>query len=73
MFGAKKEGGKYMNEILFAGIRKARMEAEKEIISENMMGIDFSTLLYECQPIVELVRISEDFGLYNMEFKKGEW
>ena len=62
-----------MNDILFAGIRKARMEAQKEIISENMMGIDFSTLLYECRPIVELVRISEDFGLYNMEFKKGEW
>lgn len=62
-----------MNDIVFAGIRKARMEAEKEIVSENMMGIDFCTLIYECQPIVELVRISEDFGLYNMEFKKGEW
>jgi len=62
-----------MNDILFAGIRKARMEAEKEVVSENMMGIDFSTLLYECKPVVMLVRVSEDFGLYNMEFKKGEW
>lgn len=62
-----------MNDILFAGIRKARMEAEEEVISENMMGIDFKTLLYECEPIVMLVRISEDFGLYDMEFKKGEW
>lgn len=62
-----------MNDILFAGIRKARMEAEKEVISENMMGIDFSTLMYECNPAVQLVRISEEIGLYEMEFKKGEW
>jgi hypothetical protein len=62
-----------MNDILFAGIRKARMEAEKEIISENMMGIDFSTLMYECNPAVQLVRVSEELGLYEMEFKKGEW
>lgn len=62
-----------MNDILFANIKRARMEAEKEVISENMMGIDFKTLLYECEPIVQMVRISEDFGLYTMEFKKGEW
>lgn len=62
-----------MNDINFASIKKARMESEKEIVSENMMGIDFKTLLHECEPIVMLVRISEDFGLYNMEFKKGEW
>ncbi len=62
-----------MNDILFAGIRKARMEAEKEVVSENMMGIDFSTLMYECNPAVQLVRISEELGLYEMEFKKGEW
>lgn len=62
-----------MNDILFAGIRKARMEAQKEIISENMMGIDFATLMYECNPAVQLVRVSEELGLYEMEFKKGEW
>lgn len=62
-----------MNDILFAGIRKARMEAEKEVVSENMMGIDFSTLMYECNPAVQLVRVSEELGLYEMEFKKGEW
>jgi hypothetical protein len=73
VFRTKKEGGKFMNDILFAGIRKARMEAEKEIISENMMGIDFSTLMYECNPAVQLVRVSEELGLYEMEFKKGEW
>lgn len=43
------------------------------IYSENMVGVDYETLVYECQPIVQLVRMSEDFGLYNMEFKKGEW
>lgn len=62
-----------MNDILFAGIRKARMEAEKEVISENMMGIDFCSLMYECNPAVQLVRVSEELGLYEMEFKKGEW
>ena len=62
-----------MNDILFLNIKKARMEAEEEVISENLMGIDFKTLIYECEPIVQLVRISEDFGFYNMEFKKGEW
>ena len=46
---------------------------EKEIISENLMGIDFVTLMYECQPLVELVRLTEEFGLYEMQFKKGEW
>lgn len=54
-------------------IKQARLDAEKEIISENLVGIDFSTLVYECRPIVQLVRLSEEFGLYEMEFKKGEW
>ena len=62
-----------MNDINFALLKKARMETEKEIISENMRGIDFSTLLCECKPIVRLVSIAEDFGMYDMEFKKGEW
>lgn len=62
-----------MNDILFLNIRKARMEAEKEVVSENMMGIDFNTLIYECQPLVEMVRITEEFGIYEMQFKKGEW
>jgi hypothetical protein len=62
-----------MNDIAFAIIRKARMEAEKEIISENMMGLDFVALLCECRPVVRLMRMTEDFGGYDMEFKKGEW
>jgi hypothetical protein len=62
-----------MNDIAFAMIRKARMEAEKEVISENMMGIDFCALLCECGPAVRIMRITEDFGGYEMQFKKGEW
>lgn len=62
-----------MNDIAIATIRKARMEAEKEIISENMMGLDFAALLWECRPVVRFVRKVEDFGTYDMEFKKGEW
>lgn len=73
MFRIKKEGSKFMNDILFANIRKARMEAEKEIVAENMMGIDFPALLCECRPVVRIMRMTEDFGGYEMEFKKGEW
>lgn len=62
-----------MNDIMFCNIRKARMEAEKEVISENMMGIDFGKLLHECKPVTQLIRLTEDFGGYEMEFKKGEW
>lgn len=58
---------------IWSSIKQARLEAEKEVISENLVGIDFSTLLYESQPLVELARISEEFGLYEMQFKKGEW
>jgi hypothetical protein len=62
-----------MNDILIAKIKKMRMEVEKEIISENMMGLDFRALLCECNPTVKAKRITEDFGFYEMEFKKGEW
>jgi hypothetical protein len=62
-----------MNDILVAKIKKVRMEVEKEIVSENMMGIDFRKLLHECKPSVQIMRITEDFGFYEMEFKKGEW
>jgi hypothetical protein len=62
-----------VNDILIQNIRKARMEAEKEIVSENMMGLDFRALLWECKPVVQIMRTTEDFGGYEMEFKKGEW
>ena len=62
-----------MNDIAIATIKKARMEAEKEIISENMMGLDFVALLCECRRVVQIMRMTEEFGGYEMEFKKGEW
>jgi len=62
-----------MNDIAFANLRKARMEAEKEIVSENMVGIDFRTLLCECRPAIRVVHVNENFGTCEMEFKKGEW
>jgi hypothetical protein len=62
-----------MNDIVFAKIRKARMEVEKEIISENMMGIDFTALLCECRTALQIMCTSEEFGGHEMQFKKGEW
>jgi hypothetical protein len=62
-----------MNDIVFASIKKARMEVEKETISENMMGLDFSTLLCECNVVTRAIYLAEDFGTTEMEFKKGEW
>lgn len=43
------------------------------VFSENLIGLDFEILLKECRPIIRLVRTCEDFGLYEMEFRKGEW
>lgn len=62
-----------MNDIVFASMKRARMEAEKEVISENLVGIDFNKLLSETRPVVVLMRTNEEFGTYDMEFKKGEW
>jgi hypothetical protein len=62
-----------MNHIEYFLVLKARKDLEKEIVSENMLGLDFATLLYESNPVVQLTRITEEFGLYEMEFKKGEW
>lgn len=58
---------------IWNSVKQARLDAEKEVISENLVGIEFSSLVYECNPAVQLVRLSEELGLYEMEFKKGEW
>jgi hypothetical protein len=58
---------------IWNAIKQARLEVESQVVSENLVGIDFSALLSENQPIVQFTRISEDFGLCDMEFKKGEW
>jgi hypothetical protein len=62
-----------MNDIEFAILKKARLEAEKEIISENMMGLDFLRMICEVKPVIRIAYRSEDFGTSEMEFKKGEW
>ena len=62
-----------MNDIEYAILKKARLEAEKEIVSENMMGLDFVAMSCNTATIMRLVRLTEDFGKNEMEFKKGEW
>lgn len=62
-----------MNDIAFAIVKKARMETEKEVVSENMMGVDFTRLLCECKPIIRIVHLNDNYGASEMEFKKGEW
>ena len=53
-------------------IEKLRMEAQKEIISENLVGLEFATLLYESRPVVQLTRLTEEMGLYDLEYDKGK-
>ena len=48
----------------------ARNELQKEVISENMMGIDFSSLLWQCRPTVLIMRLTEDYDGYEMEYRK---
>ena len=48
-------------------------EAEKEVISENMVGVDFLRMMCETKTSMYVVRNTEDFGKNEMEFKKGEW
>ena len=62
-----------MNDIEYAILKKARMEAEKEVISENMVGVDFLRMMCETKTAMYVVRNTEDFGKNEMEFKKGEW
>lgn len=61
-----------MNDILNATIKKARKEIEQQVVSENMVGIDYLTLS-QYPAIVNLVAIKSDYGFLEMEFKKGEW
>ena len=46
---------------------------EKEVVSENMMGLDFLRMMCETKTAMYVVRNTEDFGKNEMEFKKGEW
>lgn len=55
------------NEILKYQIIKARREAEQEIISENMMGIDFHSLdpMFNCRLLTQETEKILGFGGYS--------
>lgn len=39
------------------------------IFSENMVGIDFNKMSQQ-SALLQLVRLSEEFGLYDLEFER---
>lgn len=55
------------NEILKDQIIKARREAEEQIISENMVGIDFHALdpMFNCRLLTQLTEEILGFGGYG--------
>ncbi len=55
------------NEILKYQIIKARREAEKEVVSENMMGIDFHLLdpMFNCRLLTQHTEEILGFGGYG--------
>jgi hypothetical protein len=55
------------NDILKYQILKARREAEQEVVSENMMGIDFHALdpMYKCTLLTQLTEQMLGFGGYG--------
>lgn len=61
-----------MNKVLsmWQSMHQTREELHEEIVSENMMGIDFCSLLWECRPVVMLTRLTEELGLYDKEFSE---
>ena len=60
------------NEILKKQFLKARQEQLNEVVSENMVGIDYITM--STNPIVlQAESVNEKYGIHDMEFIKGEW
>jgi hypothetical protein len=55
------------NEILKYQIIKARREAEEQIISENMVGIDFHSLdpMFNCRLLTQVTEETVGFGGYG--------
>ncbi len=60
------------NEILKMQFLKARQEQLNEVVSENMVGIDYLSM--SINPIVlQTQSVNEKYGINDMEFIKGEW
>lgn len=60
------------NEILKKQFLKARQEQLNEVVSENMVGIDFITMSTN-SIVLQVENINEKYGIHDMEFIKGEW
>ena len=57
-----------MNDITFFKIKKARVETEQEIVSENLKGIDFNLLIQECDTTNKSTHSeTKNFDLYAIE------
>ena len=60
------------NEIVKKQILKARQEQLNEVVSENMVGIDYVTMSTSTI-VLQAESIHEKYGIHDMEFLKGEW
>lgn len=60
------------NEILKMQILKARQEQLNEVVSENMVGIDYLSM-WTNSIALQAQSINEKYGINDMEFIKGEW
>jgi hypothetical protein len=60
------------NEILKMQFLKARQEQLNEVVSENMVGIDYLSMW--TNPVaLQTQSNNEKYGIHDMEFIKGEW
>lgn len=60
------------NEILKKQFLKARQEQLNEVVSENMVGIDYITMSTN-SIVLQAESVNEKYGIHDMEFIKGEW
>lgn len=60
------------NEILKKQFLKARQEQLNEVVSENMVGIDYLAMSTG-SIVLQTQSINEKYGIHDMEFIKGEW
>ena len=60
------------NEILKKQFLKARQEQLNEVVSENMVGIDYLAMSTN-SIVLQAKSVNEKYGIHDMEFIKGEW